>query len=129
MYALTTAFPHSHRLRNEKSQRKITLAYSEPIPTAIKKRRLRLLGHVLRISPNRITRVALRRTPQGKRKQGILKAIWLRILEKEIKAIGLTWDEAEMYLLWTELVGGREWRPHAPRRAKSKKKKKRLSEK
>ena len=31
---------------------------------------------VLRMSPKRITRVALRWTPQGKRKQGKPKATW-----------------------------------------------------
>ena len=69
----------------------------EPIKTAIKKRRLRWLGHVLRIALNRITRVALRWTPQGKRKQGRLKATWQNKrerVEKEIKEIGLTCGEA-----------------------------------
>ena len=30
---------------------------------------------------------------------------------------------SKKWSLWTELVGGREWMPHAPRGAKSKKKK------
>ena len=37
-------------------------------------------------------RAALRWMPQWKRKQ----ATWRRICEKEIKAMGLTWGEAEM---------------------------------
>ena len=45
------------------------------------------------MSPNRIKRVALRWTPQGKKKQGRQK------VEKEIKAMGLTWGEAEMVAL------------------------------
>ena len=49
---------------------------SEPIQTAIKKHRLRWLGHVLRMSPNRILRVALKWTPQRKRKQDRPKANW-----------------------------------------------------
>ena len=79
---------------------------SEAIQTAIKKRRLRWLGHVLRMSPNRITRVALRWTPQGKRKQGRPKATWRRTVEKEIKAMGLTWGEAEMAAL--DRIGWRQ---------------------
>ena len=67
--------------------------HSEPIQTAIKKRRLR---HVLRMSHNRITRVALRWIPQGKRKQGRPKATWRRTAEKEIKA---PWGEAEIATL------------------------------
>ena len=43
--------------------------HSEPIQITIKRRRLRSLGHILRMSHNRIPRVALRWTPQGKRKQ------------------------------------------------------------
>ena len=69
------------------------------IPRAIEKRRLRWLGHVLRMSPNRITRVAIRKAPQGKRKQGRLKATWRRTVEKEFKARVLTWDEAKMVAL------------------------------
>ena len=33
---------------------------------------------------------------EGKRKQGRPKATWRRTVEKEIKAIGLSWIEAEM---------------------------------
>ena len=43
--------------------------------------------------------VALRWNPQGKRKQGRPKATWRRTVEKEIKAMGLTWGEAEMVAL------------------------------
>ena len=44
--------------------------------------------------------------PQGKRKQGIPKATWRRTAEKEIKAMGLTWDEAEMAAL--DRIGWRQ---------------------
>ena len=42
---------------------------SKPIRTTIKRRCLRRLGHVLKMSHNRFQRVALRWTPQGKKKQ------------------------------------------------------------
>ena len=64
--------------------------HSEPIRAAIKKRRLRWLGHVSRMSPNRITRVALRWTPQVKRKLGRPKTPWRRTVDK---AMGLTWGD------------------------------------
>jgi hypothetical protein len=70
---------------------------SEPIQTAIKMRRFRWLGHVLRMSHNRILRVVLRWTPQGKRKQGRPKATWRTTVEKDIKLdqTGQNWLEAE----------------------------------
>ena len=43
---------------------------SKPIKTTIKRRRLRWLGNILRMSQNRIPRVALRWIPKGNRKQG-----------------------------------------------------------
>ena len=51
--------------------------------------------------------------------------LYEKFILKEIKAMGLTWDEAEIVAM--DRVGyGREWRPHAPRGALSKKKKKKL---
>ena len=44
-------------------------------------------------------------SPRQKKKQGRLKATWRRTVEKEIKAMGLTWGEVEM-AAWIELVGG-----------------------
>ena len=58
------------------------------------------------MSPNLITRVALRWTPKGKRKQGRPKAKWLRTFEKEIKAMALKWREAEMVAL--DRIGWRQ---------------------
>ena len=44
----------------------------------IKNRRLRWLGHVLRMPENRIPKVAMRWTPSGKRKRGGPKTTWRR---------------------------------------------------
>ena len=77
----------------------LTRKNTEPIQKATKKRRLRWLWHVLRMSPNKITRVALRWTLKGKRKQGRPKATWRRTVEKDIKTMGLTCGEAEMVAL------------------------------
>ena len=91
--------------------------HSERIRTVINKRRLLWLGYVLSMSPNRITRVALRWTTQGIRKQGRPKATWWRKRLRQWVSHGarLKWS------LWTELVKGSEWRSHIPRWAKSKK--------
>ena len=56
-----------------------------PIQTTIKKRRLRWFGHVLGMSPNRITRLALRWTSQGKNKQGRPKATLRRQSRKRLR--------------------------------------------
>ncbi len=69
---------------------------SEPIGTTIRRRRLRWLGHVLRMPSNRVPRVALYWTPQGKRRAGRPKNTWRRTVEKELKTMGLTWGEAEV---------------------------------
>ena len=61
----------------------------------IKKRQLRWLGHVLRMSPERIPKVALRWTPAGKRKRGRPKTTWRKTIEKELKEMGLSWGEAQ----------------------------------
>ncbi|XP_062588558.1 uncharacterized protein LOC134250223 [Saccostrea cucullata] len=42
-----------------------------------------------------ITRVALRWTPEGKRRKGRPKTTWRRTVEKELKEINLTWGEVE----------------------------------
>ena len=59
------------------------------------------------------------------RKQDRPKANWRRTVEKKIKAMDLTWGEAEITALdrigWRQRVG-----PHAPCGAKSKKKRKKL---
>ena len=65
IYALTTAFPHPHRLRNENSERKITQRHTEE--------------YFFRSSGIPI-----------QRKQDRPKATWRITVEKEIKALGLT---------------------------------------
>ena len=51
------------------------------------------------MSHNSNPSIAFRWTPQGKRKHGRPKATWPRTVEKEIKAMGLTWGETEMAAL------------------------------
>ena len=42
----------------------------EPISACVRRRRLRWLGHVLRLPNNSLARVALRWTPQGEAQEG-----------------------------------------------------------
>ena len=60
------------------------------IDLEIKKRRLRWLGHVLRMSPERIPMVALRWTPAGKGKRGRPKTTWRKTVETELSEMGLS---------------------------------------
>ena len=53
----------------------------------IKQRRLRWLGHVFRMPPERIPKVALRWTPPGKRKRGRPKITWRKTVEAELKKL------------------------------------------
>ena len=65
------------------------------IDLEINKRRLRWLGHVLRMSPERIAKVALRWTPAGKRKRGRPKTTWRKTVETELSEMDLSWGEAQ----------------------------------
>ena len=60
----------------------------------ITERRLRWLGNVLRMEPQQLPKVALRWTPQGKRKPGRPKTTWRKTVTTELKSGGITWGEA-----------------------------------
>ena len=68
---------------------------SRSIVIEIKQRRLRWLGHVLRMDQNRTPKVALRWTPPGTRKKGRPKTTWRRTVTQELEEMELTWGEAE----------------------------------
>ena len=68
---------------------------SQSIVGEIKRRRFRWLGHVLRMEENRISKVALRWTPPGKRKRGRPKTTWCRTVMDELKEGELTWGQAQ----------------------------------
>ena len=55
----------------------------EEITQQIKRRRWKLIGHVLRKSVNENTRIALTWTPEGRRKRGRPKETWRRTVERE----------------------------------------------
>lgn len=65
------------------------------ITKEITRRRLRWLGHVLRMEQDSITKVALRWTPPGKRKPGRPKTTWRRTVTQELEQMNLSWGEAQ----------------------------------
>ncbi|KAK2176593.1 hypothetical protein NP493_653g01033 [Ridgeia piscesae] len=74
----------------------------------IKRRRIRWLGHVLRMPQDSIPKVALRWTPPGKRKRGRPKMTWRQSVMAELKEMGLSWGEAQASAkdrtLWRSIV-------------------------
>ena len=61
----------------------------------VKKRRWKMIGHILRRNRNSHTNIALSWTPEGKRRRGKPKTTWRRRVEKERNSAGWrTWDEA-----------------------------------
>lgn len=64
------------------------------IEKEIQQRRLKWLGHVLRMDKNRYPKKCLKWHPPGKRSKGRPKATWRRSIESELKEMGMTWGEA-----------------------------------
>ena len=58
---------------------------TEPITQQVRRKRWKWTGHVLRMPPAALPRVALRWTPDGRRKRGRPKETWRRTVEKEMK--------------------------------------------
>ena len=65
--------------------------------TEIKKRRLRWLGHTIRMEEYRTPKVALHWIPPGKRRRGRPRATWRRTVEADLKEMRSTWREAEKF--------------------------------
>ena len=66
-----------------------------PIAQQVRQRRWRYIGHTLRKQRTALPRIALRWTPDGKRKRGRPKETWRRTVEKEMKNNGWTWGFLE----------------------------------
>ena len=77
---------------NEELYRRTGLS---PLSNGIKLRRWMWIGHVCRMDPSAIPRVAMRWTPPGKRKRGRPKQTWRRSVEKEMKELGWTWGQVQ----------------------------------
>ena len=57
-------------------------------------RRWRWFGHVFRRETTNISKIALRWTPEVKRKRGRPKSTWRRTAEAELQTLNLTWEQA-----------------------------------
>ena len=68
----------------------LTSCNLEPLSVVVRKRRWRWLGHVLRMEKDSLPRVALRWTPQGRRRRGRPKVTWRRAMARELKEYGLS---------------------------------------
>ena len=67
-----------------------------PISCNIQKHRMRWLCHVLWMSLDHISMLALRWTPTGKISKGRSKTTWRRSIKAELSNMGLTMGEAEV---------------------------------
>ena len=70
-------------------------ANAKPITLVVRARRWRWIGHVLRMPQASLPRIALRWTPDGRRKRGRPKETWRRTVEREMKEQGWTWNFLE----------------------------------
>ena len=81
--------------------------------TLLIQNRWRWLGHVIRKPSEDMTKVAIRWTPEVKRKRGRPKTTWRRTIENEIKERRYTWDTIEKNTA-TEKSGGNLSLPYVP---------------
>ena len=68
------------KVTNEEVRRRAGI---EKISIAIKQRRWKWLGHILRMDNTRHVKVAISWTPDGRRKRGCPKETWRRSIKKE----------------------------------------------
>ena len=62
----------------------------------IKERRLRWLGHVLRMEDDRISKQATRwQTDSCTRRAGRPRSNWIDTVSRDLKSIGMAWEDAE----------------------------------
>ena len=78
----------------------------ELLSVVVRKRRWGWLRHVLWIETDLLPRVALRWTPQGRRRRGRPKVTWRRMMVRELKECSLSLETAG---LWAE--DRQQWRP------------------
>ena len=80
-------------LRNEDIRKKTG---SRKLEDIIKERRLRWLGHVLRMDNSRTARQTTHWELRGyKRKPGRPRKNWVDVIKRDLRQMDLTWEEAE----------------------------------
>ena len=83
----------------------------ELISQTVKMRRWKWIGHVLRMDRTEHARIAVTWKPDGRRKAGRPKTTWRRMVEKEMKTMGIrSWEDAARVAkdraLWRNLTSG-----------------------
>ena len=73
---------------------------TEPITQLVQRKRWKWISHVLHMPPAALPRVALRWTPDGRRKRGRPKETWRRTVEKEMEEDSWTWGHLERRALY-----------------------------
>jgi len=82
------------KIRNEDIRKNTGLRKLEDI---IKERRLRWLGHVLRMDNSKVAYQATQWELRGhKRKPGRPRKNWMDVIKRDLKNMYLTWEEAEV---------------------------------
>ena len=82
-----------HRSTEELLER----ANDKPLSNEVKRRKWKMIGHIVREERNNITNVAMTWASEGKRKRGRPKTTWHQTVEKERNEIGWrSWEEARM---------------------------------
>jgi len=85
--------PWKDKVSNESVRAQTQL---EKIDLIIKERRLRWLGHVLRMDDNRLPKQVVHWTVSGtKRKPGRPRKNWIDTIQQDLKSIGMTWEVAQ----------------------------------
>ena len=96
------------KVRNEEVREKTTL---QTLDLTIKERRLRWLGHVLRMGSSRLPKQSIYWEANNTNwRLGRLRKSWLDIIRRDLKEIGLSWEEHSSAAL-TEKIGVDVW-PH-----------------
>ena len=76
------------------------------LSSEVKRRRRKMIGHVLRQERGNDCSIALTWIPKGRRKQGRPKTTWRRSVEKERGEAGWrNWDE-----VWSEAADREKWK-------------------
>lgn len=89
----------TEHIRNEEIRRRMEVKRN--VLEVIEERRLRWYGHLKRMSPGRIPKLAMEWEPEGRRKRGRPRTQWRDKLEESMAGRGLTEDDA---------VDREEWR-------------------
>ena len=81
----------------------------ENLELSVQERRLRWLGHVQRMSDDRIAKQVLHRVPEDRRKRGRPRVTWQHVVIKDFEKGGLSWEEAMSLTLRADRREQRNW--------------------